>query len=174
MNYLSAAPAHRSTSFLLRTSCCQTQAAERGIIPSPFCSSLASRMPILDYGYHPDANPNTGTTSAPPPPQAGAHHSTSSLPGCRCRRWFQHHAELPGKHCRRRKARTVFSELPAVRPGKRFEIQRTSGRAPGRGPRRTPARARRGCGGARAGTGYLHEDEDDVDIEEDICSPDHH
>lgn len=37
---------------------------------------------------------------------------------------FQHHAELPGKHCRRRKARTVFSDSQLSGLEKRFEIQR--------------------------------------------------
>lgn len=35
-----------------------------------------------------------------------------------------HHAELPGKHCRRRKARTVFSDSQLSGLEKRFEIQR--------------------------------------------------
>lgn len=34
------------------------------------------------------------------------------------------HAELPGKHCRRRKARTVFSDSQLSGLEKRFEIQR--------------------------------------------------
>lgn len=33
-------------------------------------------------------------------------------------------AELPGKHCRRRKARTVFSDSQLSGLEKRFEIQR--------------------------------------------------
>lgn len=37
---------------------------------------------------------------------------------------FQHHADLPGKHCRRRKARTVFSDSQLSGLEKRFEIQR--------------------------------------------------
>lgn len=37
---------------------------------------------------------------------------------------FQHHPELPGKHCRRRKARTVFSDSQLSGLEKRFEIQR--------------------------------------------------
>lgn len=39
---------------------------------------------------------------------------------------FPHHAhaELPGKHCRRRKARTVFSDSQLSGLEKRFEIQR--------------------------------------------------
>ncbi|KAK2871069.1 hypothetical protein Q8A67_023596 [Cirrhinus molitorella] len=35
-----------------------------------------------------------------------------------------HHPELPGKHCRRRKARTVFSDSQLSGLEKRFEIQR--------------------------------------------------
>lgn len=34
------------------------------------------------------------------------------------------HSELPGKHCRRRKARTVFSDSQLSGLEKRFEIQR--------------------------------------------------
>lgn len=34
------------------------------------------------------------------------------------------HTELPGKHCRRRKARTVFSDSQLSGLEKRFEIQR--------------------------------------------------
>ena len=37
---------------------------------------------------------------------------------------FQHHPDLPGKHCRRRKARTVFSDSQLSGLEKRFEIQR--------------------------------------------------
>lgn len=37
---------------------------------------------------------------------------------------FQHHPELPGKHCRRRKARTVFSDSQLSGLEKRFEMQR--------------------------------------------------
>lgn len=37
---------------------------------------------------------------------------------------FQHHPELPGKHCRRRKARTVFSDSQLSGLEKRFEVQR--------------------------------------------------
>ncbi|PIO10641.1 hypothetical protein AB205_0025180, partial [Aquarana catesbeiana] len=37
---------------------------------------------------------------------------------------FPHHSELPGKHCRRRKARTVFSDSQLSGLEKRFELQR--------------------------------------------------
>lgn len=51
MNYASAAPTQRSTSFFIEDILLHKPKPLREVIPSPFCSSLASRMPILEYGY---------------------------------------------------------------------------------------------------------------------------
>ena len=51
MNYVSAAPTQRSTSFFIEDILLHKPKPLREVIPSPFCSSLASRMPILEYGY---------------------------------------------------------------------------------------------------------------------------
>lgn len=51
MNYSSAAPTQRSTSFFIEDILLHKPKPLREVIPSPFCSSLASRMPILEYGY---------------------------------------------------------------------------------------------------------------------------
>lgn len=51
LNYASVAPAQRSTSFFIEDILLHKPKPLREVIPSPFCSSLASRMPILEYGY---------------------------------------------------------------------------------------------------------------------------
>lgn len=51
MNYASAAPTQRSTSFFIEDILLHKPKPLREVIPSPFCNSLASRMPILEYGY---------------------------------------------------------------------------------------------------------------------------
>ena len=55
-----------------------------------------------------------------------AHLTTLLSPGVPVPALFPHpqHPELPGKHCRRRKARTVFSDSQLSGLEKRFEIQR--------------------------------------------------
>uniref|UniRef100_A0A8C5TP76 Brain-specific homeobox protein homolog n=1 Tax=Malurus cyaneus samueli TaxID=2593467 RepID=A0A8C5TP76_9PASS len=62
------------------------------------------------------------------PPEHHHHHHPYFLTasGMPVPALFQHHAhaELPGKHCRRRKARTVFSDSQLSGLEKRFEIQR--------------------------------------------------
>uniref|UniRef100_A0A8C6S3E6 Brain-specific homeobox protein homolog n=1 Tax=Neogobius melanostomus TaxID=47308 RepID=A0A8C6S3E6_9GOBI len=95
----------------------------REVIPSPFCNSLASRMPILEYGY-----PLMPTPILAPHPHhplhKPEHHQYFFTSGMQMPALFQHHAELPGKHCRRRKARTVFSDSQLSGLEKRFEVQR--------------------------------------------------
>lgn len=51
MNYASAVPTQRSTSFFIEDILLHKPKPLREVIPSPFCSTLASRMPILEYGY---------------------------------------------------------------------------------------------------------------------------
>lgn len=51
MNYASAGPTQRSTSFFIEDILLHKPKPLREVIPSPFCSSLTSRMPILEYGY---------------------------------------------------------------------------------------------------------------------------
>lgn len=61
------------------------------------------------------------------PPNAGSDRKIALVSvGMPVPALFPHpqHAELPGKHCRRRKARTVFSDSQLSGLEKRFEIQR--------------------------------------------------
>lgn len=50
LNYVSAAPTQRTTSFFIEDILHKPKPL-RDVIPSPFCGTLASRMPILEYGY---------------------------------------------------------------------------------------------------------------------------
>ncbi|XP_063034599.1 brain-specific homeobox protein homolog [Melospiza melodia melodia] len=121
----------RPTSFFIEDILLHKPKALREVPPEPFPGSLASRVPLLDYGYPLMPTP---TLLAPHPhpalhkPEHHHHHhpyflTTSGMP---VPALFQHHAhaELPGKHCRRRKARTVFSDSQLSGLEKRFEIQR--------------------------------------------------
>ncbi|XP_074528712.1 brain-specific homeobox protein homolog [Halichoeres trimaculatus] len=123
MNYSSAAPTQRSTSFFIEDILLHKPKPLREVIPSPFCSSLASRMPILEYGY-----PLMPTPILAPHPHHPLHKPEHPqyffTSGMQMPALFQHHTELPGKHCRRRKARTVFSDSQLSGLEKRFEIQR--------------------------------------------------
>ncbi|GAB1294089.1 Brain-specific homeobox protein homolog [Apodemus speciosus] len=85
----------RPTSFFIEDILLHKPKPLREVAPDHFASSLASRVPLLDYGM--------------PVPALFPHPQ---------------HAELPGKHCRRRKARTVFSDSQLSGLEKRFEIQR--------------------------------------------------
>lgn len=61
------------------------------------------------------------------PPELGSARQSALLSlGVPVPALFPHpqHSELPGKHCRRRKARTVFSDSQLSGLEKRFEIQR--------------------------------------------------
>ncbi|XP_077448643.1 brain-specific homeobox protein homolog isoform X3 [Stigmatopora argus] len=91
--------------------------------PGPTQSTVASRMPILEYGY-----PLMPTPVLAPHPHhplhKPEHHQYFFTSGMQMPALFQHHADLPGKHCRRRKARTVFSDSQLSGLEKRFEIQR--------------------------------------------------
>ncbi|NXL89358.1 BSH protein, partial [Alectura lathami] len=123
-------PAPRPTSFFIEDILLHKPKPLRELPPEHFPGSLASRVPLLDYGYplmpaptllapHPHAalhktehhhhHPYFLTSSGVPVPALFPHHA---------------HAELPGKHCRRRKARTVFSDSQLSGLEKRFEIQR--------------------------------------------------
>ncbi|KAM9383991.1 brain-specific homeobox protein homolog [Pholidichthys leucotaenia] len=122
INYVSAAPTHRSTSFFIEDILHKPKPL-REVLPSPFCGSLASRVPILEYGY-----PLMPTPILAPHPHHALHkpehHQYFFTSGVQMPALFQHHADLPGKHCRRRKARTVFSDSQLSGLEKRFEIQR--------------------------------------------------
>ncbi|KAM6983902.1 brain-specific homeobox protein homolog isoform 2-T2 [Tautogolabrus adspersus] len=123
INYSSAAPTQRSTSFFIEDILLHKPKPLREVLPSPFCGSLTSRMPLLEYGY-----PLMPTPILAPHPHhplhKPEHHQYFFTSGMQMPALFQHHAELPGKHCRRRKARTVFSDSQLSGLEKRFEIQR--------------------------------------------------
>lgn len=68
----------------------------------------------------------SAAAAAAPGCQGSTHSLLFSLAGVPVPALFPHpqHSELPGKHCRRRKARTVFSDSQLSGLEKRFEIQR--------------------------------------------------
>ncbi|KAK1156043.1 hypothetical protein AOXY_G26125 [Acipenser oxyrinchus oxyrinchus] len=126
LNFTSPAhpmPAQRPTSFFIEDILLHKPKPLREVFPSPF-HSLASRVPLLEYGY-----PLMPTPILAPHPHHHLHkpdHHPYFLtsPGMHVPSLFQHHPELPGKHCRRRKARTVFSDSQLSGLEKRFEVQR--------------------------------------------------
>ncbi|CDQ70515.1 brain-specific homeobox protein homolog [Oncorhynchus tshawytscha] len=126
LNYTSPVPqmpAQRSTSFFIEDILLHKPKPLREVFHLPFSSSLASRMPLLEYGY-----PLMPTPILAPHPHHHLHkpdhHQYFFTSGMQMPGLFQHHPELPGKHCRRRKARTVFSDSQLSGLEKRFEIQR--------------------------------------------------
>nr|XP_046153597.1 brain-specific homeobox protein homolog [Oncorhynchus gorbuscha] len=126
LNYTSPMPqmpAQRSTSFFIEDILLHKPKPLREVFHSPFSSSLASRMPLLEYGY--PLMPTPILAHHPHHPlQKLDHHQYFFTSGMQMPALFQHHPELPGKHCRRRKARTVFSDSQLSGLEKRFEIQR--------------------------------------------------
>uniref|UniRef100_A0A8C2LTK7 Brain specific homeobox n=1 Tax=Cricetulus griseus TaxID=10029 RepID=A0A8C2LTK7_CRIGR len=125
---LHPASSQRPTSFFIEDILLHKPKPLREVAPDHFASSLASRVPLLDYGYPLMPTPTLLTPHAHHPLHKGDHHhpyflTTSGVP---VPALFPHpqHAELPGKHCRRRKARTVFSDSQLSGLEKRFEIQR--------------------------------------------------
>ncbi|KAG7271082.1 hypothetical protein CRUP_026014, partial [Coryphaenoides rupestris] len=127
MNYTSPAaphvPTQRSTSFFIEDILLHKPKPLREVFHSPFSGSLAARMPLLEYGY-----PLMPTPILAPHPHHALHkpdhHQYFFTSGMQMPALFQHHPELPGKHCRRRKARTVFSDSQLSGLEKRFEVQR--------------------------------------------------
>ncbi|KAJ6653971.1 hypothetical protein lerEdw1_007603 [Lerista edwardsae] len=118
----------RPTSFFIEDILLHKPKPLREVAPEHFHSPLASRVPLLDYGYPLMPPPAILAPHPHHPLQKPDHHhpyflTTSVVP---MPALFQPHphAELPGKHCRRRKARTVFSDSQLSGLEKRFEIQR--------------------------------------------------
>ncbi|XP_029527934.1 brain-specific homeobox protein homolog [Oncorhynchus nerka] len=126
LNYTSPMPqmpAQRSTSFFIEDILLHKPKPLREVFHSPFSNSLASGMPLLEYGY--PLMPTPILAHHPHHPlQKLDHHQYFFTSGMQMPALFQHHPELPGKHCRRRKARTVFSDSQLSGLEKRFEIQR--------------------------------------------------
>ncbi|KAM5312387.1 brain-specific homeobox protein homolog [Glossophaga mutica] len=125
---LHPASSQRPTSFFIEDILLHKPKPLREVAPDHFASSLASRVPLLDYGYPLMPTPTLLAPHPHHPLHKGDHHhpyflTTSGVP---VPALFPHapHAELPGKHCRRRKARTVFSDSQLSGLEKRFEIQR--------------------------------------------------
>ncbi|XP_068926353.1 brain-specific homeobox protein homolog [Petaurus breviceps papuanus] len=133
MNLNFTSPLHpvssqRPTSFFIEDILLHKPKPLREVAPDHFASSLASRVPLLDYGYPLMPTPTLLAPHPHHPLHKGDHHhpyflTTSGVPVSAL---FPHppHTDLPGKHCRRRKARTVFSDSQLSGLEKRFEIQR--------------------------------------------------
>ncbi|GAA6084339.1 brain-specific homeobox protein homolog [Tachysurus ichikawai] len=126
LNYTSPGaqiPTQRSTSFFIEDILLHKPKPLRDVFSSPFTNSLTSRMPLLEYGY--PLMPTPILASHPHHPlHKPEHHPYFFTSGVQMPSLFQHHPELPGKHCRRRKARTVFSDSQLSGLEKRFEMQR--------------------------------------------------
>ncbi|XP_032084874.1 brain-specific homeobox protein homolog [Thamnophis elegans] len=129
LNFTSPAVAPRPTSFFIEDILLHKPKPMRDAGPEAFHGALASRVPLLDYGY-PLMPPPAILAPHPHHPlhKPDHHHHPYFLTasGVPMPALFQPHphAELPGKHCRRRKARTVFSDSQLSGLEKRFEIQR--------------------------------------------------
>ncbi|KAI5142172.1 Brain-Specific Homeobox Protein [Manis pentadactyla] len=169
-------PPKRPTSFFIEDILLHKPKPLREVAPDHFASTLASRVPLLDYGYPLMPTPTLLAPHPHHPLHKGDHHhpyfltTSGSEPSQElqmaflikiskryscdfsyffCPRFlgegleklwreewsgggvpvpalFPHpqHTELSGKHCRRRKARTVFSDSQLSGLEKRFEIQR--------------------------------------------------
>ncbi|XP_020386316.1 brain-specific homeobox protein homolog [Rhincodon typus] len=118
--------AQRPTSFFIEDILLHKPKPLREAPPVSFASSLASRVPLLEYGYPIVPTPTILAPHPHHPLHKPEHHHPYFLtsPGMHMPALFQHPPELPGKHCRRRKARTVFSDSQLSGLEKRFEIQR--------------------------------------------------
>ncbi|XP_043532755.1 brain-specific homeobox protein homolog isoform X2 [Chiloscyllium punctatum] len=116
----------RPTSFFIEDILLHKPKPLREAPPVSFASSLASRVPLLEYGYPIVPTPTILAPHPHHPLHKPEHHHPYFLtsPGMHMPALFQHPPELPGKHCRRRKARTVFSDSQLSGLEKRFEIQR--------------------------------------------------
>ncbi|KAM8927387.1 brain-specific homeobox protein homolog [Pelodytes ibericus] len=131
MNLNFTAPIHqvssqRPTSFFIEDILLHKPKPLRESSAAHFTGSFTSRMPILDYGYPLMPTPTILAPHPHHPLHKPDHHhpfflTTSGVP---VPALFPHHSELPGKHCRRRKARTVFSDSQLSGLEKRFELQR--------------------------------------------------
>ncbi|XP_059813301.1 brain-specific homeobox protein homolog [Hypanus sabinus] len=119
--------AQRPTSFFIEDILLHKPKPVREAPPVSYASSLASRVPLLEYGYPIMPTPTILAPHPHHPLHKPEHHHPyflTSPVGMHVPALFQHPPELPGKHCRRRKARTVFSDSQLSGLEKRFEIQR--------------------------------------------------
>ncbi|XP_053545798.1 brain-specific homeobox protein homolog [Bombina bombina] len=131
MNLNFTSPVHpvsaaRPTSFFIEDILLHKPKPLRESASAHFSNSFTSRVPFLDYGYPLMPTPTILAPHPHHPLHKPDHHhpfflATSGLP---VPALFPHHTELPGKHCRRRKARTVFSDSQLSGLEKRFELQR--------------------------------------------------
>ncbi|XP_063292340.1 brain-specific homeobox protein homolog [Pelobates fuscus] len=116
----------RPTSFFIEDILLHKPKPLRESSSTHFTGSFTSRVPLLEYGYPLMPTPTILAPHPHHPLHKPEHHhpfflATSGLP---VPALFPHHSELPGKHCRRRKARTVFSDSQLSGLEKRFELQR--------------------------------------------------
>nr|XP_003222857.1 PREDICTED: brain-specific homeobox protein homolog [Anolis carolinensis] len=121
---------HRGpTSFFIEDILLHKPKPLREMAPEPF----HARVPLLDYGYPLMPPPALLAPHPHHPLHKPDHHHHHHHPpyfltasGLPVPALFQPHpqSELPGKHCRRRKARTVFSDSQLSGLEKRFEVQR--------------------------------------------------
>ncbi|NP_001158368.1 brain-specific homeobox isoform X1 [Saccoglossus kowalevskii] len=122
------APSHRPTSFLI-DDILVSKAATPKHFPDFFTAH--ARSPLIEYGFpyslsHSSATHGAFLATHPVHPYSKATmehpYILPAPPGYSYSPLFQ--TDSPGKHCRRRKARTVFSDQQLNGLEKRFEAQR--------------------------------------------------
>ncbi|XP_075696734.1 brain-specific homeobox protein homolog [Rhinoderma darwinii] len=115
---------HRPTSFFIEDILLHKPKPLRESISHFSANTFTTRVPLLDYGYPLMPTPTILAPHPHHPLHKPDHHPFFLTSGLPMPALFPHHTELPGKHCRRRKARTVFSDSQLSGLEKRFELQR--------------------------------------------------